>query len=142
MWGVSGTSLPLVVAVVVCSMGEWFVVIPTANFPLDSGDIAGVDADASGFSVAADLSSLRCLRFLRSDFPDEVRTIYDLGSTHLCVITAEDQLLESGSYLKHVALLVCLGGLGCVGHVETFGMTAFDTGYFFFLGCIVGTLYW
>ena len=81
-------------------MGEWFVVVPTANSPLDSGDIAGVDADASWFSVAADLSSLRCLQFLRSDFPDEVCTIYDLGSTHLCVTTAGDPLLESGSYTQ------------------------------------------
>ena len=56
MWGVSGTDLPLVVAVLVCSMSEWFVVAPTADSPLDSGDIADVDADASGFSVAADLS--------------------------------------------------------------------------------------
>ena len=30
--------------------------------------------------------------------------------------------------LEHVALLVCLGGLGCAGHVEAFGMTTFDTG--------------
>ena len=30
--------------------------------------------------------------------------------------------------LEHVALLVCLGSLGCAGHVETFDMTAFDTG--------------
>ena len=34
--------------------------------------------------------------------------------------------------LEHVALLVCLGGLGCAGHVETFGMTAFDTGVLLF----------
>ena len=86
--------------VLVRSMGEWFVVVLTAESPLDSGDIAGVDADASGFSVAADLSSLTCLQFLRSDFPDEVCTIYDLGSTHLCVTTAGDQLLESGSYTQ------------------------------------------
>ena len=57
-------------AVLVCSMGEWFVVVPTADSPLDAGDIAGVDADVSGFSIAADLSSFRCLQFLRSDFPD------------------------------------------------------------------------
>ena len=98
--GVSGIGLPLVMAVLVCSMGEWFVVIPTADSPLNSGDIADVDADTSGFSVTADLSSLRCLRFLRSDFPDEVCTIYDLGSTHLRVTTAGDQLLESGSYTR------------------------------------------
>ena len=97
LWGESGTDLLLVVAVRVCSMGEWFVVIPTADSPLDSGDIAGVDADASGFNVAADLSSLR---FLRSDFPGEICTVYDLGSTHLCVTTAGDQLLESGSYTR------------------------------------------
>ena len=97
---VSGTGLPLVVAVLVCSIGEWFVVVLTADSPVDSGNSAGVDADASGFNVAADLSSLRCLRFLRSDFPDEVCTIYDLGSTHLCVTTAWDHLLESGSYTR------------------------------------------
>ena len=34
--------------------------------------------------------------------------------------------------LEHVALLVCLGGLGCAGHVETFGMTAFDIGRLLF----------
>ena len=98
--GVSGTGLPLVVTVLVCSMGEWFVVIPTANSPLDSGDIAGVDADAFGFSVAADLTSLKSLRFLRSDFPDEVCTMYDLGSTHLCATTVGDHLLESGLYTR------------------------------------------
>ena len=87
-------------AELVCSIGEWFVVVPTADSPLDSGDIAGVDADASGFSVAADLSSLWCLWFLRSDFLDEVYTIYDLSSTHLCVTTAGDHLLESGSYTR------------------------------------------
>ena len=81
--GASGTGQPLVVMVLVCSMGERFVVVPTADSPLDSGNITGMDADASGFSVAADLSSLRCLRFLRSDFLDEVYTIYDLGSTHM-----------------------------------------------------------
>ena len=105
--GVSGTGLPLVVEVLVCSLGEWFVIIPTA--PLDSGDIMGVDADASGFSVAADLSSLRCLRFLGSDFPDEVSTIYDLGSTHLYVTTAGDQLLESGSYTRTRCLTSLFG---------------------------------
>ena len=114
LWGVTGTGLPLVVAMLVCSMVEWFVVVPTADSPLDSGDIAGVDADASGFSVAADLSSLGCLWFLRSDFPDEVCTIYDLGSTHLCVKTARD--LNPDHILEHFALLVCLGGLGCAGH--------------------------
>ena len=77
-------------AVLVCSVGEWFVIVPTADSPLDSGDIAGVDVDVSGFSFAADVSSLRYLRFLRSDFPDEVCTICDLGSTNLCVITAGD----------------------------------------------------
>ena len=76
------------------------MVVPTADSPLDSGDIAGVNADASGFSVATNLSSLRCLRFLRSDFLDEVCTIYNLGSTHLCVKTAGDHLLESESYTR------------------------------------------
>ena len=37
------------------------MVVPTANSPLDSEDIAGVDADASGYSVAADLSSFQML---------------------------------------------------------------------------------
>ena len=100
MWGVSGTGLPLVVVVLFCSMGEWFVVIPTADSPLDSRDIVSVDADASGFSIAADSSSVRCLWFLQSDFPDVVCTIYDLGSTHLCVTTTRDHLLESQSYTR------------------------------------------
>ena len=51
------------------------MVEPTADSRLDSGDITGLDADAYGFSVAADLYSLRYLQFLRSDFPDEVCTI-------------------------------------------------------------------
>ena len=116
----------------VCSMGEWFVVVPTADSPLDSGDIMGMDADASGFSVAADLSSLRCLRFLRSDFLDEVCTIYDLGSTHFGVTTAGDHLLESESYTQ----TCCPSSMFGRSHVETFGMTAFDTGglLFFLFG--------
>ena len=94
------TGLPLVVAVLVCFMGEWFVVVPTVDSPLDSGNITGVDIDASRFSVAADLFSLTCLQFLQSGFLDEVCTIYDLGSTHFCVIPSGDHLLESGSYTR------------------------------------------
>ena len=59
LWRVSGAGLPFCLAVLVCSMGEWFVVVPTADSPLGSRDIADVDADASGFSVAAALSSIR-----------------------------------------------------------------------------------
>ena len=38
--------------------------------------------------------------------------------------------------LEHVTLLVCLGGFRCAGDVETFGMTAFNTGglLFFLFG--------
>ena len=118
------------------SLFHGFVVVPTADSPLDSGDIAGMDADASGFTVAADLSSLRCLRFLRSDFPDEVCTIYDLGSTHLSVTTAGDHLLESGSYTRTRCPSSMFGRSRCAGYVETFGMTAIDSGglLFFLFG--------
>ena len=138
--GVSGTGLPLVVTVLVCSMCEWFVVVPTADSPLDSGDIAGVDADAFGFSVAADLSSLKWLRFLRSDFPDEVCTMYDLGQ-HISVQQLLGTIyLNPDHILEHVPLLVCLGGLRCAGHVETLGMTAFDTGRLLFF--LFGLHFW
>lgn len=94
LWGVFVPGLSLVVLGLVCSMG-----IQSVDESFDSGVIMGVAAYVLEFSLVADLSVLRCLRFLRSDFPDGVCTAYDLGSTHLCVTTAGDHLLESGSYM-------------------------------------------
>ena len=87
------TCLSSAVTVLVCSIGVWCVVAPNVESPMVSGEATGGGVDTLVFIVAVDLSSLRCFRFLRSDFPDGVCTTYDFGSIHLCVMTAGDYLL-------------------------------------------------